>query len=350
MFARIAVCTLVVLTLSGTVAAQWTWTPETRRFVRMQNLPKESPELQVEHVRSLMIGGEYKKAFEESQKFERFYGDTEFADENQFLRGEIRYAQGDYRDAATEYQSVVSNYPGTDRYDDVIERQYDIGDQLFEIGERRFEKRSTGFRPWQRLSGLNPFKRRPLKDAIDVYSMVIDNQPFTPEAAEAQYKIGRSHFARDEYLEASFEFRRVLEDYSNSEWVREASHDLTRSYEEMSLTPEYDQAPSQLAIDTIDDFVRRYPDDPRVEDRLDVKQEMRERIAEQRLRTAEFYARQLEQEPARTYYEIAAYEFGDTEAGQEAQEWLESTPLVRNLQSQFIGDAVTRAERVARAQ
>ncbi len=290
---------------------QWVWTPQTGRFVNLKRLPKETPELQVEHARSLLVRGEYKQAIRETDKFEAYYGDSEYADENQFLRGEIRLAQGKYTVAAKEFQQVVSNYPESDRYGEVISKQYDIGDRFYAEGQRNLD------RGWWHL-----FRKRPFKNAIEVYNLVIDNEPFTPEAAQAQYKVGLCHFTLKEYIEAAYEYRRVVEDYSTSDWVDEASHDLAMCYYEASLPPDYDQSPSQLAVNAMDDFLQRYPGDERETDMEGKREEMRERIAQQRLNTARFYEKRQKYDAARIYYEVVVKQFPETQAAQEAQKWL----------------------------
>lgn len=334
-----------LMTVLSPAMAQWTWTPETGRFVNMGNLPKETPELQVEYTRTLVVGGQYNKAMDETSKFTKFYSNTEYADDNQFLRGEIKLEQKNYMDAADEFQQVISKYPDSPLYDGVIAKQYTIGDSLFEKGSGRSRQDFTWYKPWTALNSLNkynPFRHRPLKKAIDVYTMVIDNQPFTNEAAEAQYKIGLCHFTRDEYLEASFEFRRVVEDYADSEWVRDSSFQLTRSYEESAFDPDYDQAPSRLTIDSIDRFVRRYSDDDRVAERQQVSEEMRENIAEQRYRTARFYSKRRRMASARIYFEIVAGEFPGTRAAEKAAQWLAENPSDGKAHAAFVGPAVVQ--------
>lgn len=339
---RIASIGVALCFLSGAiqVSAQWTWTPETGRFVNMDSLPKETPELQVEYTRSLVLGGQLSKAMNETEKFTKFYPDTEYADDNQFLRGEIKLAQEDYVQAAEEFQQVISVYPESPLYDDVIANQYKIGDTLFEIGRKRTERTSKGFRPWRPLTKFNPFRHRPLKKAIDVYTIVIDNQPFTAAAAEAQYKIGLCYFTREQYLEAGFEFRRVIEDYSGSKWVREAAYHLTRSYEEAALGSDYDQGPSKLTRSSIGDFARRYSTDPRVAERERISEEMREIIAEQRYRTARFYEKRRRLDAARIYYEIVAGEFDGTHAAEKAEKWLTENPPDGKAHAAFVGPAV----------
>lgn len=217
-------------------------------------------------------------------------------------------------ESAQEFQQLIANYPETEFYDEAIAKQYEIGDQLFEEGQERLNKR------W-RL-----FRKRPITRAGEVYEMVVDNQPFTAAAAEAQYKIGRTHYVREEYLTAAFEYRRVIEDYSGTEWVNDASYGVAMCYYNMSLPPEYDQSPSRLTMDAIDSFRGRYPNDERVDELMDKREEMRQNIAEQRLEIARFYERRRKFDSARIYYQVLVEDYPGTEAAETAQEWLAANP------------------------
>lgn len=318
MIRMIAGCAVACMIAASGAYAQWTWTPETGRFVNIKRLPKETPELQVEFARGLMVEGKYKEALRETGKFINYYNETDWADDNQFLRGEIKMAQEDYVDAAREFQQVVAVYPDSPLFDDVIAKQYEIGDAFFERGEANLAKDS--------LLAWRPFKRRPFRRAIDVYNMVIDNQPFTNEAAEAQYKIGLCHFTLEEYVEASFEYQRVIEDYAQSEWADDASYGLAMCYYESSMPPEYDQAPSLLAIEAIDRFDVKYPADARGAELAGIRTEMVERVARQRLQTAQFYEKRRRFQSARIYYNVVVDQFPGTSAATEAAGWLAANP------------------------
>ncbi|MBX7258988.1 MAG: outer membrane protein assembly factor BamD [Candidatus Hydrogenedentes bacterium] len=309
-----AIAVGLTLTLQTVAEAQWTWTPQTGRWINVKRLPKETPELQVEYARSLMVQGDYKQAIRETDKFEDYYGSTEFADDNQFLRGEIRMAQDQLLDAAKEFQQVVSKYPDSDLFDKVIEKQYAIGDQYYEKGTKGLEKTA-----W-----LHPFRKRPFKRAIDVYGMVIDNQPFTDAAAQAQYKLGLCHYTLKEYTESAFEYQRVVEDYATSEYVDDAMYGLAMCYYDSSLPPAYDQAPSLLAVQAVDNFKEKYPNDSRVAELDEIKAKMLTAVAEQRLRTAKFYEKRRRFDSAAIYYEVVVEQFPGTPAASEAQQWLDS--------------------------
>ncbi len=294
--------------------AQWVWSPQTGRWINLRRLPQETAELQLEQARSLYLEGDYREAMNQTDLFIDFYSNSEVADQNQFLRGEIELARGRPLRAAEEFQKTVDEHPATQLFPDVMERQYAIADDLYERGLERLEHR-------------NPFFReRPLRQAIDVYTMVIDNQPFATAAAEAQYKLGRCYFALERYIEAAFEFQRVIEDYPQSEWVADANHGLAQCYYYASLPPAYNQAPSRRAIAAVETFQQRFPGDERTEELGEIRDEMRERLAEQRLRTAHYYERRREFGSARIYYQVVVEQFAGTEAAEAAQDWLSNHP------------------------
>lgn len=304
-------------------AAQWTWSPQTGRWINLKRLPKETPELQIEYARSLLLSGDKRRALRETHKFEQFYRDSEFADDNLFLRGEIQQASGNTMDAARTFQSVVTAYPGSNLYNEAIERQYQIGDEYYEQGQKRMQKM------WR------PMRKKPLKRAVTVYSMVIENQPFTPQAAQAQYKVGLAHFARKDYSMAVDDFNRVVEDYPDSEWADDARFGLVEANYGRSRPAEYDQSYSEATIKSIKNFTDLYPSDARAAE-LDAKrQEMRDRIAKQRMQTARFYEKRREFASARIYYEIVASDFTDTEFAAEAQQWLDEHPGVPSVRARY---------------
>lgn len=314
---------VVLVFLALPAMAQWTWTPQTGRWVNLKRMPKESAELQLEYARSLKISGDYRRALKETDKFRQFYANDPLSDENEFLRGEIQLALGRRMDAAKTFQNLLNAHPDTKRFDEAVKYLYQIGDQYYDQGMKRMEKRFA------------LFKKRPLKRAAEVYGMVVENQPFTASAAEAQYKIGLTHQARKEYIEAAYEFRRVVEEYSGSDWVDDASFSLAECYVKGSLKPEYDQSPSELAVEAIDDFIARYPDDPRKEALNTDRARMRERIAQQKLNVARYHERRREFAAAKLYYELIADSFSDTPQAETAKAWLEQNGGVSHIGDRF---------------
>ena len=340
---QFAICGLTLLFFASWAHAQWTYTPEIGRFINLKNMPRETPELQLEYARSLLLDGDYSGALDEADKFDEFYSDSNFADQNQFVKGEIRFARKQYKRAAQEFQLVVTNYPSSPLYDEVTKKQYEIGDALYQKGVERYEKRDDSY--WNRVRFFFNFTAsRPFKQAIEVYEMVTDNQPFTPQAAEAQFRIGRCYEARERHLEAADEYQRVVEDYPDSPWVREASYGLANAYLETSYEPEYDQSPSLFAIQSIRNFESRFPEDERIPELKGKEAEMWERVAEQRLESARFYERRRDITAARAYYVIVAQEHFDTESGRIAKQWLDKNPMRDDIRSRFLRSLVAASD------
>jgi TolA-binding protein len=119
-------------------------------------------------------------------------------------------AMGKWLEAAKEFQKLISSYPDSKLYEQAIRKQFEIGISYM----RRVNKKGASSCPF--LEGSR------MKHAIEVYGMVVSNQPFMPGSAEAQYKIGLCHHARKEYIEAAYEYRRVIENYPQSDWVDDA--------------------------------------------------------------------------------------------------------------------------------
>ncbi|MCX8064388.1 MAG: outer membrane protein assembly factor BamD [Candidatus Hydrogenedentes bacterium] len=305
----------LIFTTVDNAYSQWTWTPQTGRFINIKRMPKETPQLQIEYARSLYLQGSYRKALEETDKFIQFYSQDPLADENLFLRGEIKFAMGKLLDASREFQKLVSNYPESKLYQDAIKKMFEIGDKLYEKGTKK------------RSRFLSLFKKKPLKQAIEVYSGVVSNQPFMPGSAEAQYKIGLCHQARKEYLEASYEYKKVIENYPQSEWIDDARYSLAKCYYETSSPPQYDQSKSELAIEAVDEFIRNHPDDPKCEELKKIRAEMREKIAEQKYIIAQFYEKKRAFNSARIYYKLISEKYQDTSWAKKANEWLENNPI-----------------------
>ncbi len=306
---------LIVFTTLCSAYSQWTWTPQIGRLINIKRMPKETPQLQIEYARSLYLQGSYKKALEETDKFIQFYGQDPLADENLFLRGEIKMAMGKLLDASREFQKLVSNYPGSKLYQDAIRKMFEIGDKLYEKGTKK------------RSKFLAILRRKPLKQAIEVYSGVVRNQPFMPGSAEAQYKIGLCHQARKEYIEAGYEYKKVIENYPQSDWVDDARYSLAKCYFETSSPPEYDQSKSELAIEAIDEFLRNHPEDSKCEELKNLRAELRERIAKQKYLIAKFYEKKREFNSARIYYQLIADTYQDTSWAAKAKEWLHNNPI-----------------------
>ncbi len=110
------------------------------------------------------------------------------------------------------------------------------------------------------------------------------------------------------------------------------------SYYKASYPPDYDQTPSELAVRAIDDFFARYPADERVGDLQEIRREVREKIAQQRLKVTQFHVKRREFDSARIYHELLVDQYADTEASARAAKWLQENPVVETDARREISD------------
>jgi len=305
------VVAVVIVAYTGAANAVWVWTPETGRWINPKSQPKETPEAQLEYASQLRLAGDYEEALDEYQKFFRFYPDSALCPEAQFQIGELYEARGDYERASKEYQKVVSNWRSSELFDRVVGKQYEIADRFY----REEMTRRRRFRL---------FRGRYLRRAIRIYEQVIENAPFGPAAAQAQYRIAECYFASEQYLEATYEYRKVLDEYPSSDWAGQAMYGLGMCYYKQALPAEYDQTIARKAVEQFQLFMGLYPDEPKAEEASQRIAELREEMARQQLVVAGFYEKRQKPDSARVYYITVVKKYPGTRAAGEAKEKLEA--------------------------
>jgi len=311
-FTRAGTMLLVCSLFMSTAGAVWVWTPQTGKWVNPKNQPKETAEAQLEYANQLRLAKEYDEALAEYGKLFRFYPDSELCPQAQFQIGELFEAKGDYMRANNEYQKVVANWSTSDLFGKVIEKQYELADRFYQQELDRRDKFAL-------------FRGRNLRRAISIYDQVIKNAPFGPAAARAQYRKAECYFASGQYLEATYEYQKVLDEYPASEWSGQAMYGLAMCFYKQALPAEYDQTIARKAIEQFDTFARMYPDDPKINSATTKIKELREEIARQQLVIAAFYERTQKPDSARVYYRSVIAAFPATQAASQAKGKLQGT-------------------------
>ena len=302
---------VVLVAYAGAANAVWVWTPETGRWVNPKNQPKETPEAQLEYASQLRLAGDYEEALGEYEKFFKFYPDSDLCPEAQFQIGELYEARGDYERASKEYQKVVSNWRASDLFDKVLEKQYEIADRFYQEEMARTRR-------------FRLFRGRYLRRAIRIYEQVIENAPFGPAAAQAQYRIAECYFASGHYLEATYEYQKVLDEYPSSEWAGQAMYGLAMCYYEQALPAEYDQTIARKSVEQFRLFAGLYPDDPKTQEATQKIADLLEEMARQQLVVAAYYEKIQRPDSARVYYRTVVAKYPGTQAADEAKEKLEA--------------------------
>ncbi len=305
---------LTVLTALGVFLAPlnyavWIWTPETRKWINPKYAVKENPEEQFAWAESFFQGEEYERAIKEHRKLIRNYPDSIYAPRSQYSVGACWEALGEYGQAVNEYQKVIDNYPTSDKIAEVVESQYQIGNLFFgEEIKSKFKK---------------VFVESNYARASKVYRLVIKNAPYSPRAAEVQYRIGLCYLKQNNWSEAVSEYEKVIENYPESQWVERAFYEIGLSYLNQSLSPLYDQTMTEQALKQFKEFRKRFPDtslSKEVEEKIN---SLRERRAERTYKIGQFYEKQGSTEAARIYYQETVDNYPDSNWARSARERLD---------------------------
>ncbi len=259
--------------------AQWRWTPEARRLVRVRPELATTPEEQLVRADQLYRDGDYRKAQAAYTRFLDYFPDRPEVDRVQFSIAECYEARGKLKTASEEFRKLIANHRDSEYYDRVVQKQYDIAEQFY--------KQYTGRHGFGRL-----FAGRHLKRAISVYEWLIENDPFGDATAEAQYRLAECKFAQGSFDEARFEYQRVLDQFPASRWASSALYDVAICDYRQSKTARYDQDKTKSALKGFQTFINSAGSDPRLDKAKSYVKQLRERLAEHEYLVAKFYERQ----------------------------------------------------------
>lgn len=314
---------VLAVLLAGVPAAQagWIWTPESGRWVNPTNQPKETASLQFQYAEELLQREEYDDAIREFKRIHSHFTASKYADLAQFSIGRAHEAAGRWDEAAEAYQQTIDRYPGTRLFDRVITKQYELGNKYYQRALEREEQRRL-LPNWREVFGAEDDFAR----AIDVYQRVVDNQPFTDAAAEAQYRIGLCHGKKDEYQEAFEAFQGVVDLYPGSPWAAEAAFGAADAQFTQILPAVYDQTAVDEAMEMFQFYLRNYQAGARRDEIEGMMRQLQHRRAEHEFRIGEWYHKNYKFESARLYYNQVVKAFPKTEWADRSREQLGLLP------------------------
>ena len=70
--------------------------------------------------------------------------------------------------------------------------------------------------------GVKDFERRRYLEAVESFQRVVSNFPGYARVAEAQYRLAESYYKLEEFVNAVFEYERLVDTYPSSPWRVEA--------------------------------------------------------------------------------------------------------------------------------
>jgi outer membrane protein assembly factor BamD len=112
-----------------------------------------------------------------------------------------------------------------------------------------------------------------------------------PLLERARYNLGRAYFGRKEYLTASTEFLRLVQDFPNGEYADDARFMVCRAYEQLSPRVPLDQEYTRGAVEHCAALAEFYPGSEYADSARLTGERLRNKLAEKELYRADFYYR-----------------------------------------------------------
>jgi outer membrane assembly lipoprotein YfiO len=265
----------------------WIWTPKTGKWINPKTAVKATPKSQFDLAKSFYEGKNYEQAKREFRKLMKNYPKSAEAAESQYYLGLIEEANGNLYEAFKLYQKVIDKYPFSERIAEINEREFKIG-EIFMAGGKA-AKKGAGFLT------ENP--------AVEIFSKVVENAPYGPLAAQAEYKLGMVLKGLLRLDEAEEAFNKVVTGYPESEWASAAKFQIASSRASLSKTADYDQGATQEAKQKFEEFVQEHPDVALSQEAQKNIQQLSEKESESNFKIARFYEKQKALSAAKIYYE-----------------------------------------------
>jgi len=284
--------------LPADAGAYWVWTPETGKWVNPKHAVKDTPEEQFDLAIGLYKSKDYKRAISEFQKLLRYYPKSELAPTSQYYIGRIYEDMEDYYQAFLAYQKTIDSYPFTEKIEEIVKKEYQIG-ALFLTGQKT------------KILGMAILPA--LDKAVEIFTKVTENAPYSKYAPMAQFKIGQAHKKAGNFDDAIVEFRELVDSYPESEFVDDAKYEIAYCTYKASLKPHYDQTPTDVAIKQFEEFAEQYEDPELSREAHEALDQLKEKKAQSIYETAFFYERQKHYNSALIYYNEILEKFPDTD-------------------------------------
>ena len=286
--------------LEGEANSFWVWTPESGRWINPKYSIKDTPKEQYEWAMKVMDLREYNHAIKRFRQLIKKFPQSPYAAKSQFAVGLAYEKKGKIDKAIEEYHKVAEKYPySSEEISKVIEAEYRLGNVLLN---------REGGDTWQKIVTFEGNYER----AARVFEQAIMISPFSKRAPEMQYKMGEAYFRVKKYDQAITEYKKVMETYTESEWVDEAIFKLGLSAEAQSLDILYDQTKVEEAIKWYSEYIKKYPDGEKVGNAKVRLSNLLDKKIQKIYETGEHYEKEGKKESALIYYRRILKDFPAT--------------------------------------
>ena len=288
---------LLSAAMAPSAFAAWIWSPQTG-WIGPTGTVKDSPEEQLAFAVAFFDHKDYGRARREYQKLLRAYKESREAAEAQYYLGRCWEEDHDYYQAFLDYRKTIQTYPSTKRFDEILEREYQLGNYFLAGKKRKF----LG------MAAILPARDK----AVEIFQAIVEDGPFSEYGQLAQYKVGLTHMALQDYEQAVGAFEQLMSRYPDSPLIGDARYQIALASLKGTFKPDYDQSPTDLATRELEAFLREYPEGELSSEARTRLAELRDRRAAHEYQVAQFYEQRRHPVSALVYYETILQQFGQT--------------------------------------
>ncbi|MCB1210991.1 MAG: outer membrane protein assembly factor BamD, partial [Verrucomicrobiales bacterium] len=210
---------------------------------------------------------------------------------------------GKLQDAFDALQSLVEDHRQSPRFTDAIQRQFEIAEEA-KGGKKQ---RSLVFIPMKIASD----------DVIAMYRQIITNAPFGKYAPMAQFSIGEIYQDRGDKALATTAYQGVVDNYPNSPQAAEAQFRIG-AIANIAAQRSEDASNLTSTRDALTTYVASNPSGERASEAEMILARVNEDEAAKSLEIGKFYEKQGKPKAAAIYYN-EALKFGSAESSNEAR-------------------------------
>jgi outer membrane protein assembly factor BamD (BamD/ComL family) len=287
---------VVFLFLTTVCFSFWEWTPETGRWINPKYAVKDTPKEQFEWAEQFQKLGEINNAIREYQKLLKHYPDSEYAAPSCFALGEIFQETGDQKEAFEYYQKILDRYPQSPLVFDAIKKQSSIAEK--ELQKQSFHLLIFG-----------------KEQKGDMLATVIENNPYTEDAARKSLKLGRFYLEAGQYEKAENIFITTAERYTEPAIVEEARFYIIKTDSLMLPAVTTDPKEYEKINTKIDTFLSLYPNSTYKNEVIEIQNRITRNEAKKYFEIATYYERAGKKNAAQYYYKIIHENYPETEYG-----------------------------------
>lgn len=298
--------------------AVWIWEPKTGRWYNPKFEVKGSAKAQFQNAESFEKKREWERAAKEFKKLVKAYPTSPLAAQALVRSAENYKKSNFYYEAFQAYQMLVEKYPSYPDIQKVVNEEYRIGN-LFLSGKKRKMK----FIKLALFPSMNI--------AVEIFQKVIENFPFGDLADQAQLKLGIANQKMDKFPEAVEAYKKLLKEYPKSTIRDEAKYRIGFCFYKQSKNAAYDQAATEKALETFNEFVREYPESKRFAEVKNKIKELNARKAQGLFESAAYYHKVGDLASAKVYYAQVIELFPDSEQAKLAK--IKMDTLAKKAQS-----------------